>query len=147
MSDVPGLGSHGWLMLMHLYNLLQNIQAAGMKVRIATYNVLAEIYATQQMYPYCDHWALNWNYRKINLLREIKEVGADVLFLQEVQADHYEKHILPELSDEGYEGLYKHKTRESMGATGKVSRVVPPSVPLSCRSKRQRLIITYVLCT
>lgn len=39
--------------------------AGGLKFRIATYNVLAEIYATQQMYPYCDHWALNWNYRKV----------------------------------------------------------------------------------
>lgn len=101
---------------------VKNVAAAagGLKFRIATYNVLAEIYATQTMYPYCDHWALNWNYRKINLLREMREVAADVLFLQEVQADHYEQHILPELSEEGYDGLYKHKTRESMGASGKV---------------------------
>ena len=57
---------------------------------------------------------------QINLLREIREVAADVLFLQEVQADHYEQSILPELSEEGYDGHYKHKTREAMGATGKV---------------------------
>ena len=50
----------------------------------------------------------------------MREVAADVLFLQEVQADHYEQHILPELSEEGYDGLYKHKTREAMGASGKV---------------------------
>jgi hypothetical protein len=37
------------------------------KLRVATYNVLAEIYATQQMYPYCDHWALSWNYRKVGV--------------------------------------------------------------------------------
>jgi len=104
--------------LMQVKNLAA--AAGGLKFRIATYNMLAEIYATQTMYPYCDHWALNWNYRKINLLREMREVAADVLFLQEVQADHYEQHILPEMSEEGYDGLYKHKTREAMGASGKV---------------------------
>jgi mRNA deadenylase 3'-5' endonuclease subunit Ccr4 len=40
--------------------------------------------------------------------------------LQEVQADHYEQDILPELNEQGYEGLYKNKTREAMGAQGKV---------------------------
>jgi CCR4-NOT transcription complex subunit 6 len=104
--------------LMQVKNLAA--AAGGLKFRIATYNILAEIYATQTMYPYCDHWTLNWNYRKVNLLREMREVAADVLFLQEVQADHYEQDILPELSEEGYDGLYKHKTRESMGASGKV---------------------------
>lgn len=35
----------------------------GARFRIVTYNVLAEIYATQQQYPYCDIWALSWEYR------------------------------------------------------------------------------------
>lgn len=35
----------------------------GSRFRVATYNVLAEIYATQQQYPYCDFWALSWDYR------------------------------------------------------------------------------------
>jgi CCR4-NOT transcription complex subunit 6 len=38
-------------------------QGGGARFRIATYNVLAEIYATQQQYPYCDFWALSWDYR------------------------------------------------------------------------------------
>jgi CCR4-NOT transcription complex subunit 6 len=36
---------------------------AGARFRIVSYNVLAEIYATQQQYPYCDFWALSWDYR------------------------------------------------------------------------------------
>jgi len=35
----------------------------GARFRIISYNVLAEIYATQQQYPYCDFWALSWDYR------------------------------------------------------------------------------------
>lgn len=37
--------------------------AGGARFRIASYNILAEIYATQQQYPYCDFWALSWDYR------------------------------------------------------------------------------------
>lgn len=40
-----------------------NSASGGARFRIATYNVLAEIYATQQQYPYCDIWALSWDYR------------------------------------------------------------------------------------
>ncbi|CAM9870414.1 unnamed protein product, partial [Sphacelaria rigidula] len=90
----------------------------GMRFRLCSYNLLAEIYATQQAYPYCDFWALSWGYRKTNLLRELLEAGADVLCLQEMQSDAYHQHFQPHLSEKGYDGLYKAKTRE--GAMGKV---------------------------
>lgn len=32
----------------------------GVRFRLCSYNLLAEIYATQQAYPYCDFWALSW---------------------------------------------------------------------------------------
>mmetsp|Transcript_27630 Transcript_27630/g.41817 ORF Transcript_27630/g.41817 Transcript_27630/m.41817 type:complete len:627 (+) Transcript_27630:294-2174(+) len=94
--------------------------AGGARFRIATYNVLAEIYATQQQYPYCDFWALSWDYRFQNIMREILDASPDVLCLQEVQADHYENHLYAALSDQGYEGVFKQKTRQSMGLAGKV---------------------------
>ena len=92
----------------------------GPRFRVATYNVLAEIYATQQQYPYCDFWALSWDYRFYNILREIVDASPDVLCLQEIQADHYENHVYAALSDAGYEGVFKQKTRQSMGLAGKV---------------------------
>lgn len=92
----------------------------GERFRIVTYNILAEIYATQQQYPYCDLWALSWEFRFQNILREILDACPDVICLQEVQADHYETHIYNALSDGGFEGVYKQKTRASMGLTGKV---------------------------
>eukprot|EP00545_Synedropsis_sp_CCMP1620_P013445 CAMPEP_0119014934 /NCGR_PEP_ID=MMETSP1176-20130426/10467_1 /TAXON_ID=265551 /ORGANISM="Synedropsis recta cf, Strain CCMP1620" /LENGTH=570 /DNA_ID=CAMNT_0006968185 /DNA_START=500 /DNA_END=2209 /DNA_ORIENTATION=+ len=94
--------------------------AGGARFRIATYNVLAEIYATQQQYPYCDFWALSWDYRFQNILREIMDASPDVVCLQEVQADHYENHLYAAMSEHGYEGVYKQKTRQSMGLAGKV---------------------------
>jgi len=92
----------------------------GERFRIVTYNILAEIYATQQQYPYCDLWALSWEFRFQNLLREILDASPDVICLQEVQADHYETHVYNALSEAGFEGVYKQKTRASMGLAGKV---------------------------
>jgi len=92
----------------------------GARFRMVTYNVLAEIYATQQQYPYCDFWALSWDYRFQNILRELLDACPDVVCLQEVQHDHYESHIYNALSDAGFEGVYKPKTRQSMGLVGKV---------------------------
>ena len=40
--------------------------------------------------------------------------------LQEVQADHFESNIYPFMVDLGYEGVFKQKSRESMGQYGKV---------------------------
>ncbi|RHY70928.1 hypothetical protein DYB34_001501 [Aphanomyces astaci] len=88
--------------------------------RILSYNVLAEIYATRQMYPYCPMWALNWSFRKQLLQRELQLYNADILCLQEVQADHYKNHFLPMMTAWGYEGMFQKKTRESMGLEGKV---------------------------
>lgn len=41
-----------------------------------------------------------------------------MLCLQEMQSDAYHQHFQPHLSEKGYDGLYKAKTRE--GAMGKV---------------------------
>lgn len=51
-----------------------------------------------------------------------------MLCLQEVQSDAYQQFFQPHLSEKGYDGLYKAKTRE--GAMGKVSRsgVMSPGV-------------------
>lgn len=95
-------------------------QSGGARFRVVTYNVLAEIYATQQQYPYCDFWALSWDYRFQNILREILDASPEVVCLQEVQADHYESHIYAAMSDAGFEGVFKQKTRQSMGLAGKV---------------------------
>lgn len=88
--------------------------------RVLTYNVLAEIYTAQQTYPDCPNWALAWTYRKRNLIREISKYEADILCLQEVQADHYDDHFSPYFQRLGYHGCYKVKTRESMGRKGKI---------------------------
>ena len=87
---------------------------------ILTYNVLAEIYATPDAYPYCAPWALPWNFRRRSILRELVSYRADIMCLQEVQADHFENFFEPELAKFNYTGVYKCKTREFMGQYGKM---------------------------
>mmetsp|Transcript_10923 Transcript_10923/g.27498 ORF Transcript_10923/g.27498 Transcript_10923/m.27498 type:complete len:336 (-) Transcript_10923:594-1601(-) len=86
--------------------------------RVMSYNCLAEIYARK--FTYTHAWALAWTYRRRNLIREILAYDADILCLQEVQADHFEDHYKPWLERMGYDGVFKSKTREDMGRRGKV---------------------------
>jgi CCR4-NOT transcription complex subunit 6 len=92
----------------------------GERFRIVSYNILAEIYATQQQYPYCDFWALTWEYRFHNIHRELLDACPDIICLQEVQADHYDTHVYSAMIEAGFEGVFKHKTRAAMGFAGKV---------------------------
>jgi CCR4-NOT transcription complex subunit 6 len=100
--------------------MAKNIGGSGHRFRVVTYNMLAEIYATAQMYPYCDFWALSWDYRFQNLKLELEQTDGDVVCLQEVQSDYFTSHIQPFMSSQGYEGIYKQKTRDAMGMAGKV---------------------------
>ncbi|XP_059668553.1 carbon catabolite repressor protein 4 homolog 2-like [Cornus florida] len=79
---------------------------------VLSYNVLADVYATSELYSYCPPWALSWPYRRQNLLREIVGYGADIVCLQEVQSDHFEEFFAPELDKHGYQALFKRKTAE-----------------------------------
>ncbi|GJQ09575.1 hypothetical protein GpartN1_g1366.t1 [Galdieria partita] len=88
--------------------------------RVLSYNCLAEIYTSESLYAHCPDWALSWTYRRHNLLREIFTYDADIMCLQEIQADHYEAHLKPAFVRRGYEGVYKVKSREAMGQRGKM---------------------------
>ncbi|EFJ17358.1 hypothetical protein SELMODRAFT_270348 [Selaginella moellendorffii] len=83
---------------------------------VLSYNVLADLYATSDMYSYCPQWALSWAYRRQNLLREIVGYRADILCLQEIQSDHFDEFFAPELEKHGYSAVYKKKTAEVYAA-------------------------------
>ena len=112
-------------------------EGGGAVLRVMSYNLLAEVYATKQLFPYCPLWALNWGYRRQLILKELQRHSADVICLQECQADHYEGFLLPRLQRLGYEGIYKAKTREAMGRKGKID-----GVAILYRRARLRLLDT-----
>ncbi len=90
-------------------------------IRVVSYNILAEIYATPQMFPYCPTYALSWQYRRNLILRELLSFEADVICLQEVQKDHFERFLAGALRKHGYESVYKAKTRDNfLNSQGKI---------------------------
>lgn len=89
-------------------------------LRVVTYNILAELFATAQQYPESPAWALAWPYRFQLVLTELQTVDADIICLQEVQGNHFTKQFMPALERLGYDGVFKQKTREAMGEAGQV---------------------------
>ena len=79
---------------------------------VMSYNVLADVYCTTEMYGYAPPWALNWYFRRQNILKELIQMDADILCLQEVQSDHFEDFFQGELAKHGYSSVYKKKTAQ-----------------------------------
>ncbi|CAG2114250.1 unnamed protein product, partial [Medioppia subpectinata] len=75
------------------------------------YNVLCDKLATRQLYGYCPNWALQWDYRKKAIIDEIRHYSADIISLQEVETDQFYNFFLPELREQGYDGIFSPKSR------------------------------------
>ncbi|XP_023167493.1 CCR4-NOT transcription complex subunit 6-like isoform X1 [Drosophila hydei] len=78
---------------------------------VMCYNVLCDKYATRQMYGYCPSWALCWEYRKKSIIDEIRHYAADIISLQEIETEQFYHFFLPELKNDGYEGIFSPKSR------------------------------------
>jgi len=127
--DTPYTGAkdiHGWRHMVpppvdpHARKLGPEQRAAeaaghGM-VRVLSYNVLAQRRTKPDVYAYCRLTDLKWVYRRENLLREIFSFPADVLCLQEV--DHYRDWWQPQLSDAGFDSVWKQRTRSGVNGDG-----------------------------
>jgi CCR4-NOT transcription complex subunit 6 len=49
---------------------------------IMNYNILGDKYATRHIYGYCPSWALKWDYRRKQILEELRSYSADIIALQ-----------------------------------------------------------------
>ncbi|EDQ89277.1 uncharacterized protein MONBRDRAFT_32477 [Monosiga brevicollis MX1] len=75
------------------------------------YNILCEKYATRQVYRYCPSWALEWNYRKQQILKDILQYSSDIICLQEVASGQFYSYFQHKLRERDYQGLYHPKSR------------------------------------
>ncbi|KAH8583190.1 endonuclease exonuclease phosphatase family [Cryptosporidium sp. chipmunk genotype I] len=82
------------------------------RFKVFSWNILAEIYASQEAFPHCDAYMLSWSYRKTRIIVEILSHQPDIVCLQEVQTEHFDDFFKPVLQQYGYEGVYKQKTTE-----------------------------------
>lgn len=78
---------------------------------VLTFNLLCHHYATAKLYSFTSSWALNWDYRKELIKKQLLESNADVVCLQEVETQSFEDYWLPLLTEHGYRGLFHAKYR------------------------------------
>ena len=95
-----------------LKNQQTKLPGNSVELTVLSYNVLAQELLAQHTYLYrrASQEALNWDKRAERLIREFKDSQADVLCLQEIQADHYDSFYLPRLERLGFRGIYKKRT-------------------------------------
>ncbi|KAH6889758.1 Endonuclease/exonuclease/phosphatase [Thelonectria olida] len=81
------------------------------RIKVFSWNVLCDKYATQQTYGYTPSSALNWEYRKDCIMEELRIRDADFLALQEVSTEAFKEDFSPELAQMDYKGVHWPKSR------------------------------------
>jgi len=121
-----------------------NAEWLSQQFKVMNWNVLADLYATESVYPYCEKWALSWSWRKHLIMKELKSMAADIITLQEVQKDAFDDWFKPQLAEAGYEGVYQQKKREPIFHRGKYTAEGCATFYKTTRFKRvDKCIVDY----
>lgn len=78
---------------------------------VLSYNTLCQHYATPKMYKFTPSWALQWDYRKNLLEKEVLNYNTDIVCMQEVETKTFQEFWLPVMTANGYKGYFFSKTR------------------------------------
>lgn len=81
------------------------------RIKVFSWNILCDKYATSQQYGYTPTQALDWEYRKECILNELADRDADFLALQEVSTDAFKESLSAPLARMDYKGVHWPKTR------------------------------------
>lgn len=76
------------------------------KVKVMTWNILCDKFATSTLYGYTPKDALSWDYRKNRIIQEMRKRDADILCLQEIATDVFRDFFSPELAQSEYKGIH-----------------------------------------
>lgn len=82
--------------------------------RVVSYNILADLYAKSDvaqnsLFPYCPKYALEIDYRKLLIVKELVGYNADLLCLQEVDLKVYQSDLEPVFKSLKFEGVITKK--------------------------------------
>ncbi|CAL7939661.1 unnamed protein product [Xylocopa violacea] len=93
---------------------------SGKSFRITSYNILANVYSETSLskdtlYPYCPHYALSMDYRKLLILKELLGYNSDVICLQEVDGKVYDNDLQMSLNALNYDSVFNYKNEMHEG--------------------------------
>lgn len=91
--------------------LQEDVSSSLEKIKVFSWNILCDKYATPSTYGYTPTGALNWEYRKDCILEELRIRDADFLALQEVSTDAFKEDLSPDLAQMDYKGVHWPKSR------------------------------------
>ncbi|KAK8737192.1 hypothetical protein OTU49_004376 [Cherax quadricarinatus] len=103
-------------------------------LRVISYNILAELYtdsdhARSVLFSSCPPYALDMDYRKQLLTKELLGYNGDLICLQEVDEKVFNRDLYPVLSSQGIEGYYTAKGGQ-----------VTEGVAIFCRRNKLRIL-------
>ncbi|SMN20485.1 similar to Saccharomyces cerevisiae YMR285C NGL2 Protein involved in 5.8S rRNA processing [Maudiozyma saulgeensis] len=79
-------------------------------VKIMTYNILAQSLIRRELFPEA-HDAIRWSNRSRTFINLFRFYDADVICMQEVDIQQWEKFWVPQMQELGYEGRFFRGTR------------------------------------
>jgi mRNA deadenylase 3'-5' endonuclease subunit Ccr4 len=85
-------------------------------MKILTYNILSPNLAEYNDYgnfKYCSKKYLKWTYRKKKILKQIKDLDADIVCLQEIENDMF-TNLIPTMTKMDYIGLFTPKNKSKI---------------------------------
>ncbi|CAM8883135.1 unnamed protein product [Rhodiola kirilowii] len=86
------------------------------KFRLASYNLLAQVYVKSSLFPHSPRSCLRWKNRSQALLTVLKSLGADILCLQEL--DEYDSFYKTNIEGLGYSSIYIQRNGEKRDGCG-----------------------------
>lgn len=88
----------------------------GLRFRLVSYNVLAQVYVKSSYFPHSPSPCLRWKARSKAILTVLKNLGADFLCLQEV--DEYDGFYKGNMEILGYSSLYIQRSGQKRDGSG-----------------------------
>ncbi|KAG5683242.1 hypothetical protein PVAND_012535 [Polypedilum vanderplanki] len=95
-------------------HLFTEERLSGKSIRVVSYNMLADYYADSEdgrtkLFNYCPGYAIDIDYRKQLLIKEIVGYNADILCMQEVDYKVFDLDFIPFLAEQNMNGVHDKK--------------------------------------
>ena len=110
------------------------------QVSLVTWNILAPLYANDAKYPWSKE-QLDWSVREPRIIEELISIDADIICLQEVQVDLWDR-LFSQLQDHGYHGFLQEMGRRHPVAN---AILVKEGLNIVRTESRSRALIAVIL--